>query len=233
MMARILERWDMPLPDVHEDRWFLDWVLRSPAKVSHHITAGWCAYLDLYRLGLNPHTAREYFGGIGAQTRIIDELFPLDEHVVLERSPEAVAHLQRQHIAVQQADSYDPRNTAPADLVGLDFGDLTAWKAQPGRPPGDLLERVFTLEPLAVVLTDIVGAYLHLQHATYEPLLGVPCRDQESYTEAFARHIEKRFGYVLVSGYRKRWSTVFAFAAEGPRGAILETPDTPRGLALR
>ena len=44
MKARILEAWDMELPDpIEGEQWFLDWVLRAPKQAGIHLTAGWWA----------------------------------------------------------------------------------------------------------------------------------------------------------------------------------------------
>ena len=75
-IARICEQWTMPLHKPKE-QWFLDWVLRSPKEVSGHLTAGWHAYKSLldHIDADEVETAREYFGGMGAQTLMIQSLF--------------------------------------------------------------------------------------------------------------------------------------------------------------
>lgn len=227
--ARILEEWEVDLPEpVPDDPWFLDWALQAPRQSGIHLTAGWHAYQSISDLDIE--SAREYFGGLGVQSLVIDHFFDLSSHVVLDNSPAAVAYLG---LWGQLADSFDPRNTEPAELVGLDFGDLTVWKAQKPGPHFDLIDRVFTLGPKAVVLTDVAGPRLHLHRKRYETLLGAgSCADYPTYLAAFARYIEERWGYGLVAGYYHRWSTVMALVPGEGTGVFTPTPDSPVGLVL-
>lgn len=237
--ARICENWDMKLPDMNGNEWFLNWVLRDPNQVSHHLTAGWMAWraLSLTYAADGASSAREYFGGIGAQSLMIEDLFDPDDHDVMDRAPAAVKHLLSVLPVAQvyEADSYDPKNTEQADLVGLDFGDLTAWRTRPGEKHYDLLDRVFTLEPAGVVLTDVAGPRLHLHKSRYESLLGKgTCIDYPTYLGALADRIEDLWGYSLVAGFWHRWSTVMALVPTGaaPRGVFVPTPESPVGLVL-
>lgn len=226
-----------------KDKWFLDWVLRSPKEVSGHLTAGYLAYeavADIYNGG-QIQSAREYFGGMGAQTLMIQELLAPVEHTVLDYSPDAVTHMTDvvleldADIVVKQADSYDPSSCFPADLVGLDIGDLTAWRTRDGEMHRGLLDRVFAHRPKAVVLTDIAGPRLHLQRERYETLLGLgTCRDYESYLNAFADRLEDLYGYEVQAGYHHRWSSVLALVPKGMStlGIIAPVPSSPVGLEL-
>lgn len=231
--AVICEQWALPLPDpTPNDPWFVDWALRSPRQAGQHLTAGWHAFNSL--AGLEVESAIEYFGGVGAQTMMIRRLFAPAAHWVMDWSPAAVKHLATNvQISAVHADAYRPRNTAAADLVALDFGDLTVWKTRGGHH-AELLDRVFLLEPKAVVLTDVAGPHLHLHRERYEALLGTgSCVDYTTYCEAFADLIQERWGYTLVAGFSHRWSTVMAFAAEAQRGKIEPTPSSPVGLEIR
>lgn len=212
--ATICNNWELELPEPTEESWFLDWVLRSPTQAGKHLTSSWIAYQSLANL-YQPeeiNSAREYFGGMGAHALMIQELWSPEYHYVLENSSDAVDHLEKTlppGIVAAHSDSYKPANTQAADIVALDFGDLTVWKAQEGKPHGDLLERVFMLEPKAVVMTDIAARYLHLQKKSYEPLLGEgSCESYEIYLEAFYRQIQERFGYKRVVTVDNHWSSV-------------------------
>lgn len=237
--ARILERWDLehlPKPDP-KDSWFLDWALRSPHGASEHLTAGWHAYQSLRDLNISFDSAREYFGGLGGQALMIEEMFRPRRHLVSDISPRAanwLKHVSDRSFLVEQSDAYAPFNTTPADLVGLDFGDLTVWKTRSGQPHAKLLNRVFALEPKAVILTDVAGPHLHLHRDRYEILVG-DCSDYPSYLEGFAAMVEERWGYSLVAGFYHRWSTVMALVPVGaaPCGNFYPTPATPVGLELR
>lgn len=217
----ICDSWTLDIPEYTEDTWFMNWVLNAPTQVGKHFLSGWLAYQSLAEVidvsQLN--SAVEYFGGIGAQTLMIQDAFAPAEHHVYDYSDEAVEHLTTTFagtpVQVSRADSYNPASIRQADLVGLDFGDLTAWKAQAGRPAGDMLERVFMLEPKAVVITDVAARYLHLQKVAYEPILGQDtCDSYEDYLDAFAAHIWERFGYQRVTSYDNHWSSVTAFVPD-------------------
>lgn len=250
-IAHICERWAMKLESSTGDKWFLDWVLRSPKEVSSHLTAGWCAYSSLLTIydPLELTSAVEYFGGMGAQALMIENLFRPTEHTISDYSAEAVEHvrefLPRARAAlpgggspgwavIKQADAYDPATVIKADLVGLDFGDLTAWRTRDGEKHRQLLDRVFELEPKAVVLTDIAGPRLALQRQRYEELLGPgTCVSYESYLNALVARLSGLYGYSLVAGFTHRWSTVMAFApGDASWGEIVPVPTSPVGLEL-
>ena len=244
-IASIVGKFAMDLGDTppERDSWFLDYVLRSPRQAGIHLTAGWLCLQELHaEMGPDAFlTCREYFGGMGAQALMVEHLFApaLRDHYVQEYSDEAVAHLQTVkpgRLIVSKADAYDPRSSAPADLVMLDFGDLTAWKTREGEPHHDLLERVFLMEPKAVVFTDIAARYLHLHRERYEGLLGAnTCGSYETYLDALLRRIQRLFGYSLLVGYHDRWSTVMALVPSGewhPLPQLHPTPTEPPGLEL-
>lgn len=244
-IAHIVEKFAMDLGDTppERDSWFLDYVLRSPRQAGIHLTAGWLCLQSLQReMGADAFlTCREYFGGMGAQALMVEHLFApaLRDHYVQEWSQEAVDHLgtvKPGRLVVSRKDAYDPRSSAPADLVMLDFGDLTAWKTRDGEPHRELLDRVFLMEPKAVVFTDIACRYLHLHRERYEGLLGAgTCGSYETYLNALLARLHSLYGYVLLDGYWDRWSTVMALVpAEVARNrkAITPTPESPVGLDL-
>lgn len=232
-IAYILERYTMKLEHTTEP-WFADWVLRSPKEAGIHLTAGWLALNSIKDLDIT--SAREYFGGIGAQALMIEELFSPETHMALEFSEQAVDHMRRElpaHIYVGHADSYDPSSCSPADLVALDFGDLTVWKTREGQKHRELLDRVFAHHPKAVLLTDISCRYLHLHRERYETLLGPgTCDTYEHYLYALIGRLEELYGYTLRAGFSHRWSTVMALVPEGQRGRIVDTPMSPVGIEL-
>lgn len=243
MDVTVCERWRMTLdPDGGRD-WFLDWALRRPHDVSAHLTAGFFAYLSL-QLAYEPgelRTAREYFGGMGAQALMIQESCHPLAHTVLDVSRSAVDHLRSaldgRPVHVQQADSYAPESYVPASLVGLDFGDLTAWRLLPGQSQRALLDRVFSGAPRAVVLTDVAGPRLHLHRARYQRVLGEHGPDYPSYLSAMGWWVANTYGYAPLRTYYHRWSAVTSFV---PRDASLRAgghqinpvPDRPRGLEI-
>lgn len=240
-IARVVERYTIPLDppaDGHEE-WFLDWVLRSPKEAGRHLTAGWLAYSSIADLSIT--TAHECFGGMGAQSLMIEELFAPQVHTIGEYSVDAVDHLASlmepmPGVLVSQLDAYDVDLLPKAELYGLDFGDLTAWKTRDGQPHRKLLDAVFANEPTAVVFTDIACRYLHLHVDRYEGLLGAgTCGSYGTYLRALLARLEVLYGYSLVAGYWDRWSTVMALVPSEiaiGRGSLQEIPEYPVGLEL-
>lgn len=239
--ARIVERFSMELGEAppERDSWFLDYVLRSPKHAGIHLTAGWLALSSL-RDVYEPEDISfcwEAFGGMGAQALMVQELFAPGMHVVNEYAPEAVEHLRSTmppEVFVTHGDSYANPNLG-ADLVMLDFGDLTAWKTRDGELHRQLLDQVFAHEPKAVVFTDIACRYLHLHRERYEGLLGkYTCVDYETYLLALLKRFENLYGYTLVEGYWDRWSAVMALVPSGSAvgSALSPTPAEPVGLQL-
>jgi hypothetical protein len=233
----ICERWTQYVQPPKE-KWFLDYAVRSPQDAGVHLTAGWHCYQLVKELGIEVNSAVEFFGGIGAQSLMIQELFAPANHVVRDFSHEAVAHIKAQvpGVYVHQADSYDPMWQHRADLVGLDFGDLTVWKTRPGEPHRGLLDRVFEEEPKAVVLTDIACRYLHLHRERYDSILGTGASNTyELYLEALAGRLEELYSCRMVGGFYHRWSTVMVLVPRKsriPSGGFVPTPDTPVGLKV-
>jgi hypothetical protein len=239
LMARVFNRrFSLELPELTPgDEWFLDWVLRSPQSASVHLTAGWHAYSAVALEVDGIESAVEFFGGIGAQSLAIQDLFHPKRHVVQDYSEAAVRHLRAHlpdNIWSRRANSYLPASFIDADLVGLDFGDLTAYRTRPGERIRELLDRVFAFEPKAVVLTDVACRYLHLHRELYETFLGPgTCVSYESYLYAFLGRLSRLYGYHLLVGYMHTWSTVMALVPYPVAGArLLPTPNEPKGIEL-
>lgn len=243
----VCEKFMMDIPDqVDGDPWFLDWAARSPKQVSNHITAGYHAYAMVgaaYDPDVDIVTVREYFGGVGAQSLIIQDMFHPKAHRISDYSPASVKHLEglmrsKRGVACIQADAYDLSFFSHADLVGLDFGDLTVWKTRDGEKHRKLLDRVFVNgRPKAVVLTDIAARYLHLHRERYETVLGAfgSCSSYEKYLEAFALRLQAIYGYQLVAGFGDRWSTVMTFVPEEvptEQFGFQAIPEKPIGLTI-
>lgn len=230
----VCEKWTMPLPERSGDEWFLDWVLKSPHQRS--TAAGWAAYQALARVEPVMATAHEFFGGVGAQSLMIQDLWAPVSHLAMDYTPESAAHLATiPGVTALQADSYDPKwSSQGSDLVALDFGDFTVWKSREGEQHRALIDRVFSEEPKGVVMTDVACRYLHLHRTRYETLLGAGrCSTYQGYLEALADRFEALYGYVMVGGYwHGRFSSVMAFAQEGDRVAFEAASESPVGLQV-
>lgn len=209
----------MELPESSgENKWWFDWAVAAPKHAGDHLTVSLRTFEAIKRTNLAFFSAREYFGGIGAHAMMVDSLFEPGIHSVADYAPEAVEHMKRvlpEYVSVEQRDAY-VGNTLEADLVVMDFGDMTVFRAQPGQKQGDLLEQVWLDRPQAFTITDIAARYLHLQRKSYEPLLGEgACDSYEEYLARYAYHLEERSGYVLLEGNYTRWSCVMAFVEPG------------------
>jgi hypothetical protein len=212
--------------------WFADWAIRRPAEASRHVTAGWHALQSLHDAGHAFSSVLELFGGMGCQALITEHLFAPEEHLVRDWNPAAVQHLQRvlPDCAVEQADAY-ASDSSSAELVLADFGDLTAHQLISGRAR-QLMDAIFSCEPLAVVLTDIAGPRLHLQRSRYEKLLGCDCATYEGYLTGLSASIQHRYRYRTLSCHQHRWSAVLALVpGEGENAAPAPVPDRPVGIA--
>ena len=215
MKIRILDRWDMELPEpTPGDPWFLDWVVREPTMLGKHLAASWEAYSALARTLDTVNSVIELFGGIGGQGLMVEELFPdLLIHSVSDYSLGSVAHLKGvlPGAHVSQMDAYRAVLDPGWDVVGLDFGDLTARWTLDGEQKRILLDRVFATGPSGVVLTDVAGPYLHLQQGVSERILGDGAgASYPTYLEALQARLEELYGYVVAGGGWHRGSAVMA-----------------------
>lgn len=234
----VCERWEMEVeePEEGEPAWFLHWALAAPKQAGIHLVASLEAYSRVSLVYPEIGSAMEYFGGMGAQALMIEDLFEPEIHTVFDFSPPAVLHLQKTlppYVMVRGRDSYDPANFTPAELVGLDFGDLTVWKTREGDPRRALMDRVFASKPKAVVLTDIAARYLHLHRERYETILGEgTCGTYADYLEGLVERLEDLYGYRLLAGFSHTWSTVMAFIPQGVAvgDGIRPTPHNIVGL---
>jgi len=236
--ALICERWRMPLgsPGRKDHQWFLNWVLRKPEEASAHITACCHAAMALRQHFTDPvpfASVTEYFGGMGCQALIIQNLFRPPVHTVNDLHPLAVQHLHTAlarypSITVTRRNAYDM--TPTGELAVLDCGDMTIHQAT-GRLYG-WLERTFAAAPKAVVLTDIAGARLHLQRERYEADMGAPCGDYPQYLAGLGNWLGKEFGYYLDHCFHRRWSAVMTLLPGAGAGVIRTTPQQPKGIQL-
>lgn len=241
-IAHIAEQFTMNLEESPPgaEPWYIDWAIKNPKRISDSVTVGWYAYQSLLSV-YEPEEIRtcwEPFGGIGAQSLIIRHLFPdLTDHWVGEYTQPAVDHLRRalpKGVRVAKADAY-ATPPIPADLVGLDFGDLTCWKTREGQQHRAFLDAVFANRPKAVVLTDVAGPRLGLHRTRYEALLGSgTCATYASYLPALADLLEETFGYTVVAGFYHHGAGKMALVPSdaGDRGIFVPVPPSPVGLEI-
>jgi hypothetical protein len=237
MQLTLFDRWTLEFPEGVDDHWFLEYVLRSPRQAGIHLTAGKLCYerLDLEDLDIN--SAFEVFGGIGGQSLVVEDLWHPMVHIVNEYDINAVESLHDNlgdDMTIMYGDAYRSEFDPTADLISLDFGDLTAWKLREGLPHRVLLDKAFSASPKAVLVTDIASRYLHLHRQRYESLLGQgTCGSYSDYLQALRRMIEGLYGYKMLIGYMHGWSTVMAFTNLDLSGEFMPTPELANALVIR
>jgi len=250
-ILEIVERFSMIATKHNPDeKWWLDWAVAAPGGAGKHLTASWLAMNSLkevYREADDIQSCYEYFGGVGAQGLMAERLFNIKgRHQINEWSMDAITHLQsvfQQGVRIAHQDAYaDSTQSEGHDLVLVDCGDLTAWKTREGEKPRALLDKVFSGNPRAVLLTDIACRYLHLQRDRYETLLGEgSCVDYYTYLHAFLDRLDDLYGYELHEGYYDRWSAVMALVPSDiaqndatfmKHDRLKPTPDKPVGLSV-
>ena len=195
----VCERWTVPLDTRRgaSGRWFGDWVLARTPGNSAHVTASWAA-AHVLRPHLPPSgcTVREYFGGLGCQALIFRHLYAPSAHRISELHPAGYKHLARlfagEPVQVTQADAYAGLPAGHADLVALDFGDMTARKA--AGPRRAWLTAALRTARHAVMMTDSGGTKLHLHRARYEADLGGPCGTYREYLASMDGWLRRDWG---------------------------------------
>jgi hypothetical protein len=225
--VRVCDQWDLDLP---EGGSYAKWIRSNLKARSASVTAGYHVYRALSHVPAN--TALETFGGIGCQSLMIQSMFPLDEHFIVEIDEQAATHLHRQfpYAAVLCGDAYTIP-LPPADLVAMDFGDLTALSATRKHRP--LLDEVFAANPLAVTVTDVAGPRLHLHRDRYAAIVGTDCSDYATYLSGLAAWFARDYGYQTLACYYHHGAAKMAMIpGSGVTPYIAPVPSAPAGLRL-
>jgi hypothetical protein len=228
----VCERWPIQIeePKPGDDPWFADWCVGQPAQKSLSMTGGFHSYQKV---------KYETFGGVGAQSLMIQDFFHPDIHIVGEYTQIAVDHLKRnlKGVDIRLADAFKTSFPKHVDLMALDFGDLTVWKTREGQPHRDLIDRAFATYPKALLMTDVANQRMHLHRQRYESLLGTGAtEDYPTYIHAMDEYMFSLYGYRLLSGFWHRTASKLTFvpAPEVPLigREIGPTPTSPVGLEL-
>lgn len=242
-LAVVCERWPLTIQATEgADPWFADWVLGQPQQKSLSMTGGWHSYQAVKALyGADKiNVVYETFGGVGAQSLMIEHFFRPDIHIVGEYTQIAVDHLKKnlpKVVEVRLADAFKTPFPRRTDLMALDFGDLTVWKTREGQRHRDLIDRAFATEPKALLMTDVANQRMHLHRQRYESLLGDGATaDYPTYVMALASYFRELYGYTLLSGFYHRTASKLTFAKHPENRHYIDkptpTPDTPVGLEL-
>lgn len=190
--ALICEKWNIVLDDQGKSGFFQ---YMEPNEISRRSAAMEWLLEDL------PHAIKvvEYFGGVGVQSVIIQGLLKPKTHHIFELDEDCIRQLKMLYdgnpfITVALGDAKETMGTIEADLVMLDYHNMTAkhleeWETQ--------LTAVFAKKPRWVELTDIAARYLHLHRPLYSSILGAEVTDIQSYIRGISCYLWRKYGYSI------------------------------------
>lgn len=242
MDVTICEKWRLafPAPRTDHQRWFWDWVRKSPTQVSKHVAAAYHAYTALEQDHLlKPESVLELFGGAGFQSTIVRGLWNPPSHVIRDSHPEAYAHLwhalgEAPGVRIELADAVTAQIPPySAELICVDAGDWTIHRIQTTYAP--LWEKICAACPRAIVLTDIAGPRAAANRELYAAALGdTPegCRTYRGYLKSLSRWLG-RSGYGVSHVFYHHWSAILVLVA-GYTGEteIFDVPARPVGMVV-
>lgn len=206
-----------------KDPWFKDWAETRPRDVEAHVRRGRAALTQAHQDFPALSSAAEYFGGLGLQTDVIRELWPIDRHVVREIHPDAVSYLRQvvpAQVDVELADAFQDAPVS-AELQVLDFGDLTATRLRWPQYEGLLRHVTQDPETQALIVTDIAGRLLHLHLDHYAKVIGEFGTTYPEYMRAWGRTFGEVTGFYPRYTALSRWSSV-TYLARGEAPHRLE-----------
>jgi hypothetical protein len=229
MKARICLKYDLPIRvemnaessvDVHK-RSYIHYL----AEHQHILGAKcWATHWLFDGLVSEPVSVREYFGGVGLMSVILQNTLNITDHKVGELDEECVEQLSGDDrwIAVHEDAKQAMLDIEHHDLRICDCPSSSAitmskaWSKQ--------YDSVFSQEPLYVYWTDTSVSYpLSINRTRYEALLGQDLHDHTDYFQAFSEWLYKRHGYSIIKvGYRykseKAKATGYCLAMKGKHG---------------
>jgi len=137
----------------------------------------------------------EFFGGVGLQSTIIQELLQPIDHTIIENDGNCIRHLNdnfRGRATILQANAFDYIGALPGDIFSLDWNSWTVLHQ-------DKLKSVFELllkyDPLAIIWFDTAKSYFHLNRSKYSKLLGMELSTIRDYSEALFSFFERKYNY--------------------------------------
>lgn len=180
---------------------FLYWVLERPAFAQAHAARQLFVFKQL-KQHRTIKTVKEFFGGAGLGTGIVQKLFDPGEHEVYEIAEECIEHLKNQafskNLIVKYGDAKETLlNASYADLFFCDFPlfnpmHLLPWDAQ--------IDNLFKHRPQAIYLNDTSFWSRHLHEARYGAALGTsPLKSDDEYIRAYSQMIHERYGYSVLA----------------------------------
>lgn len=204
MKAMICDKWEYQLYVSLEDE-----SERSKKKrtylhyLSEHVelVSAKCAATEWLMSGVpRGLSVREYFGGAGVVSAIIQGLLAPRMHIATDRDKRCVQQLQGLLGASNsfQADAKKAILSAgdDVDMHLLDYpsftilGAMGAWKGA--------LDRLFSSGPRYIVITDTACSYLGVHRGRYgEAFGGVRITDKRDYTAAVSQYLMATYGFSI------------------------------------
>jgi len=211
--ALICGKWEMEFEMVTgtgkspgEGESFMDRIQKRPQTVSDCV---WGSYLLLRRLPTGLRWV-EFFGGVGIQTTLIQNLLVPVSHLVIERDELCYRHLQRQfpNVEIRHQDALEVLDSPPAaDIYILDWN---AWTIH----HWDRWERhwkgLIEADPLGIIWWDTSKAFFHVNKNLYAQELHSEVRRPEDYARGFRHFLADKFpAYALSTAVYCKFSTYY------------------------
>ena|SRR3990167_3760642 len=201
--ALICEKWEMEFEEYvpedgkkpFENRPFLDNIFRDGLKdVSDSAEA---SYKLLSGLPTGK-TVVEFFGGIGLQSLIVENLLHPIEHVVLDKDSQCVEHLKRvfqnyPDVLIAQADAWEAMKVYVGDIFLLDW----IWTPRRWNEHKESLDALFIQKPLAVTFFDSTKPYFPTNRKRYAAMFGCEINSFYDYVVSLSNFIIARYGYAI------------------------------------
>lgn len=182
--------------------WYGEWERNFPDKVVKHNARARKALEFVREAGVPTVGVVEYFGGTGNYSRMIQELWQPEWHVVFDIHPAACEALRalplplkvlQEEFALSAGRDLDP------DVVVMDSHNFTLMKLQEDHRTS--LDLIFARRPAALVVNDLLGEYFWWTRKAYAEHLGVDKLSYEQYIHFLAIWWLEEFGY----GMRAYW----------------------------
>jgi hypothetical protein len=219
--ARICKKWDLDLnfemkseDDLaRNQRSYIHFAVDHSDMVSAKCYATEWLLTDVVPEGT--YSAVEYLAGIGVQSTILQNLFNLSEHVVMERDLECYEHLKNLGLDAVHADANKSMFThTDYDVKLADFPSSSVLSVQ---KKWKGFRNLFASNPKLVVWTDTATSYpMKIHGARYAQIFNSSeLLTREDYVKQYALWIQREFGYSVVKAAFRGKNAVYFAATPG------------------
>ena len=221
--ARVCKKWDLDLNFEmkteeglsRNERSYIHFAVAHSDMVSAKCWATEWLLTDL--LPKKKYSAVEYLAGVGVQTVVIQNLFNLSEHVVMERDLECYAHLKKVGLNAFNADANKSMFThTDFDLKFADFPSSSVLSVQ---KKWKGFRKLFENKPKLVVWTDTSISYpIKIHGARYSKIFNSgELVTREDYVEQYALWLQREFDYSIAKAAFRGKNAVYFAAVPGTR----------------